>query len=74
MKREPFGNALNKYIDFLCSITRYDKIAIQGKGPDGKWRRKPLAYQESNTFHLCVTRPPDKCVTVNLVFKYIHNL
>ena len=24
---------------------RFNKIAIQGKGPDGKWTRKPLAYQ-----------------------------
>ena len=26
----------------------FNKIATQGKGPDGKWTRKPLAYQESN--------------------------
>ena len=27
-----------------------NKIAIQGKGPDGKWTKKPLAYRESNFF------------------------
>ena len=34
--------------------TRFNKIAIQGKGPDGKWTRKPLAYRESNMFILYV--------------------
>ena len=24
----------------------FNKIAIQAKGPDGKWTRKPLAYQK----------------------------
>ena len=52
----------------LC--TRFNKIAIQGKGPDGKWTRKPLAYRESNIFHLCVTRPPEMCD--NLGVKHIH--
>ena len=46
------------------------RIAIQAKGPDGKWTRKPLAYRESNNVHLLITRPPDICV--NLVFKHIH--
>ena len=45
-------------------------FAIQAKGPDGKWTRKPLAYRESNNVHLLITRPPDICV--NLVFKHIH--
>ena len=42
----------------------------QAKGPDGKWTRKPLAYQESNNVHLLITRPTKICV--NLVFKHIH--
>ena len=53
-------------------LTRQDltRFAIQAKGPDGKWTRKPLAYRESNNVHLLITRPPDICV--NLVFKHIH--
>ena len=35
-------------------LTRFSKIAIHVKGPD-----KPLAYRESNMFHLYVTRPPE---------------
>ena len=38
---------------YHLDLTRFDKIAIQGKGPDGKWTRKPLAYRESNIFNLC---------------------
>ena len=51
------------------SLTRFNKIAIQGKGPDGKYTRKSLAYQEPIVCYLCVTHPPDICV--NLVFKDI---
>ena len=40
------------------------KNSIQGKGPDGKWTRKPLTYRESNIFYLCVTRPPDICINL----------
>ena len=43
------------------------RFAIQAKGPDGKWTRKPLAYRESNNVHLLIARPPEICV--NLVFK-----
>ena len=50
----------------VCYLTRSSKIAIQAKGPDGKWTRKPLAYRESKIFHLFVTRPPEICV--NIVF------
>ena len=50
----------------IC-LTRF---AIQAKGPDGKWTRKPLAYRESNNVHLLIARPPEICV--NLVFKHIH--
>ena len=50
--------------------TDLTRFAIQAKGPDGKWTRKPLAYRESNNFHLLITRPPEICV--NLVFKHIH--
>ena len=46
------------------------RFAIQAKGPDGKWTRKPLAYRESNNVHLLIARPPEICV--NLVFKHIH--
>ena len=31
------------YSTFIC-ITRFNKIAIQDKGPDDKLARKPLAY------------------------------
>ena len=58
----------------LTNYTRFNKIltrfAIQAKGPDGKWTRKPLAYRESNNVHLLIARPPEICV--NLVFKHIH--
>ena len=60
----------NVYLYLAVGFARQDKIAIQGKDPDGKWTRKPLAYQESNIFNLCVIRPPEICV--NLVFKHIH--
>ena len=50
-----------------CTLTRF---AIEAKGPDGKWTRKPLTYRESNNVHLRVTCPPKICV--NLVFKHIH--
>ena len=53
--------------DLTRDLTRF---AIQAKGPDGKWTRKPLAYRESNNVHLLITRPPEICV--NLVFKHIH--
>ena len=52
----------NVVICNLSCLTTFNKIAIQGKCPDGKWTRKPLAYQESNIFHLCVTRPDEICV------------
>ena len=52
------------------NASRFNKIAIQGKSPDGKWTRKPLAYRESNIFNLCIISPPEICV--NLVFKHIH--
>ena len=39
-------------------------FAIQAKGPDGKWTRKPLANRESNNVHLLVTRPPEICVNL----------
>ena len=57
---------------FPMQITRQDltRFAIQAKGPDGKWTRKPLAYRESNNVHLLIARPPEICV--NLVFKHIH--
>ena len=55
-----------------CELKRQrnTRFAIQAKGPDGKWTRKPLAYRESNNVHLLITRPPEICV--NLVFKHIH--
>ena len=55
----------------MLHLTRYlTRFAIQAKGPDGKWTRKPLAYRESNNVHLLIARPPEICV--NLVFKHIH--
>ena len=55
-------------VQFVSSFhTRFNKIAIQCKGRDGKWTRK---LTESPTFfHVCVTSPPDICV--NLVFEHI---
>ena len=50
-----FSKGLFVLKDGVVEITRFNKIAIQGKGPDGKWTRKPLTYRESNSFHLCVT-------------------
>ena len=47
-------------------VSRFNKIAIQCKGPDGKWARKPLAYRESNFFHLFVTNSPEICVNLVL--------
>ena len=52
--------------------TLFNKIAIQGKCPDGKWTRKPLAYRGSNIFHVCVICPHEICV--NLVFLNIFTL
>ena len=46
----------------VLDLARFKKIAIKGKGPDGNWTRKPLAYRESNIFNLCVIRPPEICV------------
>ena len=58
-------------LPYLLYLTRFlTRFAIQAKGPDGKWTRKPLAYRESNNVHLLITRPPEICV--NLVFKHIH--
>ena len=51
-------------------LTIFNKIAIQGKGLDGKWTRKPLDCGGSNIFNLCLIRPPEICI--NLVFKHIH--
>ena len=61
---------VNSRPQVIISILIQDltRFAIQAKGPDGKWTRKPLAYRESNNVHLLITRPPDICV--NLVFKY----
>ena len=56
--------------DCLRVTIRFNKIAIQAKGPGGKWTRKPLAYRESISVRLCVTHPPEICV--QLVFKHIH--
>ena len=58
---------LSIFVFFDAGLTRF---AIQAKGPDGKWTRKPLAYRESNNVHLLIARPPEICV--NLVFKHIH--
>ena len=45
-----------------------DKIVIQGKYPDGKWTRKPLAYRKSNnvTEVKCIITPSiSLLVTIN---------
>ena len=62
------------YVFYMCTVDpvtmNLTRFAIQAKGPDGKWTRKPLAYRESNNVHLLIARPPEICV--NLVFKHIH--
>ena len=55
-------------VPFLA--TTLTRFAIQAKGPDGKWTRKPFAYRESNNVHLLITRPHEICVY--LIFKHIH--
>ena len=37
-------------ISGVCTgrVSDLTRFAIQAKGPDGKWTRKPLAYRESN--------------------------
>ena len=46
----------------IVGLTRFNKIAIQGKGPDGKWTRKPLAYLESTIFS-SMCDPPRRYVS-----------
>ena len=67
--QEPDPNKCNCFINCFVDID-LTRFAIQAKGPDGKWTRKPLAYRESNNVHLLITRPPEICVY--LVFKHIH--
>ena len=62
--RKKFTKGYNSYLT-RC-LTRF---AIQAKGPDGKWTRKPLVYRESISVRLRVTRPPE--IYVNLGFKHI---
>ena len=50
VQREVVGGSLEY-------LTRFNKIAIQDKGPDGKWPRKPLAYRESNIDQCVITCP-----------------
>ena len=72
--RCPYRELVKRFIKFWGghfgffdgSLTRF---AIQAKGPDGKWTRKPLAYRESNNVHLLITRPHEICVY--LIFKHI---
>ena len=64
------GRVLRTSGDAAKCVSSLTRFAIQAKGPDGKWTRKPLAYRESNNVHLLITRPPEICV--NLVFKHIH--
>ena len=55
-----------------CSgLTRFNKIAIQAKGPDGKRTRKQLAYRESNNVQLRVTRPPQICANILFPYSYV---
>ena len=43
----------NKKGEKLCYLLQdLTRFAIQAKGPDGKWTRKPLAYRESNNVHV----------------------
>ena len=66
--KQHLQNDLDRLVKFLQVF--FTRFAIQAKGPDGKWTRKPLAYRESNNVHLLIARPPEICV--NLVFKHIH--
>ena len=69
-QRGNYYNRLDAAVESRPRSRDLTRFAIQAKGPDGKWTRKPLAYRESNNVHLLITRPPDICV--NLVFKHIH--
>ena len=54
---------LSMNIAYFSSFNKIlTRFAIQAKGPDGKWTRKPLAYRESNNVHLLITRPHEICV------------
>ena len=64
---QEYSNHSATRISIIIDLTRF---AIQAKGPDGKWTRKPLAYRESNNVHLLIACPLEICV--NLVFKHIH--
>ena len=46
---------LNKVVSSAYIIKQdLTRFAIQAKGPDGKWTRKPLAYRKSNNVNLKV--------------------
>ena len=72
LRETTFPMQITRQKTCVFSMDRQDltRFAIQPKGPDGKWTRKPLAYRESKNVHLLITRPPKICV--NLVFKHIH--
>ena len=63
-------NSIKQVLKLTYRTATLTRFAIRAKGPDGKWTRKPLAYRESISVRLRVTRPPEICV--QLVFKHIH--
>ena len=46
--REGHHAGRGETVECYRKSARLNKIAIQGRGPDGKWTWKPLAYRESN--------------------------
>ena len=40
-------------------LSRFNKIVIQGKGPDDKWTRSHWLTENPKIFRLCVNRPPE---------------
>ena len=63
----PFIAIYNGRPDLTRCNTRFNKIAIQGKIPDGVCQ---VAYRESTDFYPCVTR--SSWIFVNFVFKHYH--
>ena len=68
VSRCPAGSSEKQEASYILQVY-LTRFAIQAKGPDDKWTRKPLAYRESNNVHLRITRHPE--IFVNFVFKHI---
>ena len=67
---QPISNSQTKILH-ASKLTRFNKIAIKGKGSDGKCTRKPLAYREPNNFSSMCNLP---CRDVSTLFLNIFTL